>query len=124
MSRERSEVDILFEKQKAQRAEFVRSQIRKLNAARYDWKLPKDFKAKTGYQGQGLITANHHHYYEVLSPREGLIYVYQDTPRIEHVLLLGSGITGSGITHLESLERTVNETLAQLSSCKSPLDKN
>lgn len=119
---ERSKVQELFARQEAERAEFVRSQIRRLNEAGFGWKLPKDFRRETGYEGKGLITDAHGYYFEVLSPDEGLICVPRDMPN-RPVSLLGGGMTGSGIGHLESLERAVNAALAQVSSRKSPLKR-
>ena len=116
---ERRGVEELFERQEAERQEFVRGQINRLNAANFDWKLPVDFKKKTGYKGKGLVTHEFDYYYEVLSPNEGLIYVQWEIP-ILPVSLLGGGMTDSGISSLQSLERKVDETIAQLSERKSP----
>jgi len=116
---ERSGVEELFERQEAERQEFVQEQINRLNKANFNWKLPEDFKKEFGYQGKGLITMPSSGGYEVLNPDEGLIYVGKNNSP-SAIALIGGGMTGSGISHLEALEEKVDETLAQLSEPKFP----
>lgn len=116
---ERSGVEELFERQEAERQEFVQGQINRLNGANFDWKLPDDFKKEFGYQGKGLITRPSSGGYEVLNPDEGLIYVGKNNPPRKFALI-GGGMTGSGISHLQALERKVDETIAQLLEPKFP----
>jgi len=121
MDAERSEVEELFERQEEERAEFVRGQIKKLVDAGYDWKLPRDFREDSGYEGKGLLIQRNYcgqsYIHKVLSPDEGLIYVQRDMPN-RPVALIGGGMTGSGISDLESLERAVNEALESLQNKK------
>jgi hypothetical protein len=109
---ERSSVEELFANQEAERQEFVREQVDRLNEVGFDWNLPKGFEKETGYGGKGLITINYSYYFEVLTPEEGLIRVQRGMPN-RPVLLLGGGMTGSGIVHLQHLEDKVDEVITQ-----------
>ncbi len=118
---ERSEVEKLFERQKQERAEFVRGQIKRLEDAGYDWRLPAVFREQTGYGSKGLLIERYvpgqeHSNHLVLSQDEGLIRVKREMDRTitRPVPLLGGGMTGSGISDLELLEQRVNEVLASL----------
>ena len=123
MDAERSEVEELFERQEEERAEFVRGQIKKLVDAGYDWKLPARFRESTGYKGKGLLIEKGYSWQDqyrhmVLSPVEGLIYVQKDFSN-QPVSLIGGGMTGSGISDLKSLERTVTQVLARFQPARA-----
>ena len=121
MAQERSEVQKLFEKQEVERAKLVRRFIKELNDAGFDWNLPDGFSDISGYEGKGLLVDNGWGVpwsrwsgdYHVLSPDKGYVsgskYVGYSP-----VSLLGGGMTGSGETDLNALERTVNVVLVGL----------
>lgn len=109
-------VDQLFKKQEEERAAWVRSQIKRLNEAGFDWYLTMDFKVKhayTGGIGLPIVEATREELSlgglsTILHPQRGLLLVNYEGQV--------SNYTRRYISEdlFREIEQKVDETLAEL----------